>query len=439
MDGAYTDAGMGCAGTGGEKVQETNGFAYLTLTAGQIVTVVTSSETGSTADVDAFWGEVTLTQFAGYLISRNEDSEIAFQAHLSAAQTNIGAEALLAFDTEILNLGGAFDASTSEFTVTHDGAYFFIFEMYSQTNEGDLEPQIWVNGAFRGVGTAYATTGGVGYQEMVGFAVLELSVGDTVSVKTGDLTSTAGDFVAYDGGGYLSHFGGHFLGAELSVGFSAYKSTTVSNVGAEALVEFDTAYTNIGDAYDASTSKFTAPSAGLYFFICSVYSASNNANLGMKMLKNGENVGIGGVATTSGDQEEETTGVYVMELEAGDEIAIYTDSSTGAGADIEGVYTQFAGYKIEHTAFPPTPAPTMTAMPTLTAAPTVSEIAFQAYLSADVANIGPNEIIEFDTVSLDEGGAWDVVKGEYVAPYDGLYFFMCVCRRENLPARSSSL
>jgi hypothetical protein len=52
-----------------------------------------------------------------------------------------------------------------------------------------------------------------------------------------------------------------------------------------------------------------------------------------------------------------------------------------------------------------------------------SSVAFHAYLSTDLNNLGVHQAIHFDKVLLNEGDGYSVHAGEFVAPVPGLYVF----------------
>ena len=63
--------------------------------------------------------------------------------------------------------------------------------------------------------------------------------------------------------------------AETTVAFHAYHSTDPFSVAAHGTIVYDTATTNIGNAYDPRNGFFTAPVSGTYaFFINCMASAS---------------------------------------------------------------------------------------------------------------------------------------------------------------------
>jgi hypothetical protein len=129
--------------------------------------------------------------------------------------------------------------------------------------------------------------------------------------------------------------------------FAAKKNTNQNlSGGTTADITFGAAIVNIGSHYNTSTSKFTAPIAGTYFFSFQISAAFNSASyISLVPLKNGS--GLGNYAAFSGST---TNGGYtvlstsfIITLAANDYINCQLEHNNNPTLDNAGM---FCGYLI---------------------------------------------------------------------------------------------
>ncbi|KAH3748124.1 hypothetical protein DPMN_182561 [Dreissena polymorpha] len=68
-----------------------------------------------------------------------------------------------------------------------------------------------------------------------------------------------------------------------------------------------------------------------------------------------------------------------------------------------------------------------------------TNIAFSAYLTFDLSNAGPNHIVQFGGVLLNDGHAYNAYTGVFTVPIDGVYFITASLCHEDLIANGSRL
>ena len=123
-----------------------------------------------------------------------------------------------------------------------------------------------------------------------------------------------------------------------AVAFMAAKTAAQTDAAAEDVITFDEVITNVGSAYDSTTSTFTAPYDGVYRF-SAVVTSDNGSTTGVipKIYKNGADTQIGGFS--DGEVAEAAPISAVLSLTQGDEITIVNYS---ADDDIYGSATLYA-------------------------------------------------------------------------------------------------
>ena len=119
--------------------------------------------------------------------------------------------------------------------------------------------------------------------------------------------------------------------------FSAYISEPNAPAAAGATVPFRNVITNVGGAYNPSSSAFTAPVAGQYFFMVHADCTPDYRSISINV--NGVRV-IG--ADNDGGEDHRVTGGGVVALEVGDVVSTVHWSSVGSlDAGIESIFTGF--------------------------------------------------------------------------------------------------
>lgn len=102
---------------------------------------------------------------------------------------------------------------------------------------------------------------------------------------------------------------------------------------------------DLGNCFDPSTDRFTAPYDGVYQFNW-VLGNSGTAQLLTALYKNGVLYKRGLWANSTASNQRSSTGSYAAKLNAGDYIELYgyTDSTTFRGTG--GEYTHFSGFLV---------------------------------------------------------------------------------------------
>lgn len=132
--------------------------------------------------------------------------------------------------------------------------------------------------------------------------------------------------------------------------FSATRDA--GDVAVGDIIVFDDARTNIGNHYDTSNGRFTAPIAGTYAFFCYAMSdaAPNDVNITLQFQKNGSNIGdSSALARGSSDISLgiHVGGQIIITLAVGDYIDVKNASGTGGVIYATGnAHNEFSGFLI---------------------------------------------------------------------------------------------
>ena len=118
--------------------------------------------------------------------------------------------------------------------------------------------------------------------------------------------------------------------------FHVQRKTPFTKTG--SVVTFDREILNVGDAMDAESGTFIAPTSGIYYFSISGISSPNSGSLSLSLMKNGEPVG----AAFARRSEYDTFALSsTLELEVDDVITVFLKS--GYIHDEVNSYTNFNG------------------------------------------------------------------------------------------------
>ena len=135
--------------------------------------------------------------------------------------------------------------------------------------------------------------------------------------------------------------------------FFVYNSTNdwFSNIGAGTLIQFNTAKFNLGNHFNLSTYKFTAPIAGLYQFNIRMY-VNNDAGVNAwgvainDTVYNHSNASyplFGDLAQGIGTSDFGSTGSHLLNLNANDTVDV---RAMHANLDYFGTMTSFSGFLV---------------------------------------------------------------------------------------------
>ncbi|XP_058249873.1 adiponectin-like [Hemibagrus wyckioides] len=110
------------------------------------------------------------------------------------------------------------------------------------------------------------------------------------------------------------------------VAFSATLYTTglPKNIGPNTkrvTLVYETAFTNIGNAYNTKTGIFTAPVKGVYYFIFVLFNP-HNLSTAVALMKNGESIVLASDNEPGADTEDTATNSVSLLLEEGDRVYI---------------------------------------------------------------------------------------------------------------------
>ena len=127
------------------------------------------------------------------------------------------------------------------------------------------------------------------------------------------------------------------------VGFFAYTSGTFITTASQ-IIPFETVARNDGQGYNSTTSTFTAPVAGVYYFYWNilVYSSSG---FGARLMQNGSEK-IRHFYKTSGWDSSNSGGSIYLRLKKGEKVYLKADKSGGKIAP--NFYSYFGGELIRY-------------------------------------------------------------------------------------------
>nr|XP_034306460.1 complement C1q tumor necrosis factor-related protein 3 isoform X2 [Crassostrea gigas] len=127
-----------------------------------------------------------------------------------------------------------------------------------------------------------------------------------------------------------------------TVAFHVYLKKSISSLQKNQIIKYDHVVTNIGEGYDTSTGKFTAPVDGVYSFTWT-YLTKKGARAYIGGFLDGKHI----VWTVMEDQTAtwaSTTGHLVVRMKKGSQF--WTASFTQTATYIHAHYTFLSGYKV---------------------------------------------------------------------------------------------
>ncbi|KAK3609814.1 hypothetical protein CHS0354_029853 [Potamilus streckersoni] len=142
-----------------------------------------------------------------------------------------------------------------------------------------------------------------------------------------------------------SHVNNESCGCAATYGpvvFTVSLTSTITNLGVNQEVLFDTILTNVGNGYDVRHGTFSAPVTGTYEFTFSV-SISGVYTSGIELVKNGAVVARAKVGEDKYSQYNMATNVVVIELVAGEEVWVRHLPGSDSNVIIGSGYSMFSG------------------------------------------------------------------------------------------------
>ncbi|XP_041921169.1 complement C1q tumor necrosis factor-related protein 4-like [Alosa sapidissima] len=362
--------------------------------------------------------------------------EVAFTAALQPSSwDNSGFGKIGPFDTEITlehgnvltNVGRTYDSTTGVFTAPVKGVYFFTFTTYSWVAEADIGVKLMKNNEEvllvwewqdKGDNEDYASNS----------VLLKLEVGDKVYMRL-----PKGYQVAASKNSNIHTFSGFLLypfhnseDQSREVAFTAALQPSspddsgfgrIGPFGTEITLEYGKVLTNVGRAYDSNIGVFTAPVKGVYFFTFTTYSWVKEEDIGVKLMKNNEEVLLVWEWQDKGDNEDYASNSVLLKLEVGDKVYMRLPKGYQVAASKNSNIHTFSGFLL---------------YPFHDSEDQSREVAFTAALQpsswddSGFGRIGPfdSEITLVHGKALTNvGGAYDSNIGVFTAPVKGVYFF----------------
>lgn len=131
-----------------------------------------------------------------------------------------------------------------------------------------------------------------------------------------------------------------FAGSKRQIAFFAVVSAgSLGDVGANEIIVFDKAVTNVGEGYNAQHGHFTAPVAGLYQFSASIM-ADNGKEVWTRFTLNNDDVAYI-YARGTDDRHDQGSQTIILKLKQGDIVSVKNQKPTRIYGD---TYTTFSGF-----------------------------------------------------------------------------------------------
>ena len=124
-----------------------------------------------------------------------------------------------------------------------------------------------------------------------------------------------------------------------------YVQRDYSFITANAVIPFEAAPVNEGDAFNLTSGIFTVPVPGIYHFDFSAVKSPSATYLAIFLQVNGVNVGIAYTELNPESYDTVSLGSS-LRLAAGDRVNLYSEGS-GELVDNSNRYTHFSGWLVE--------------------------------------------------------------------------------------------
>ncbi|XP_006902557.1 PREDICTED: complement C1q-like protein 4 [Elephantulus edwardii] len=111
------------------------------------------------------------------------------------------------------------------------------------------------------------------------------------------------------------------------------------------VLRFDDVVTNVGNAYEAASGKFTCPMPGVYFFAYHVLMrGGDGTSMWADLMKNGQ-VRASAIAQDADQNYDYASNSVILHLDVGDEVFIKLDGGKVHGGNTN-KYSTFSGFII---------------------------------------------------------------------------------------------
>ncbi len=136
---------------------------------------------------------------------------------------------------------------------------------------------------------------------------------------------------------------GHLEEKKKTVHYYVQKS---SNFDTDAVVPFEFAQLNEGNAFELASGTFTAPVSGIYHFQFSGIKDSGATSLAVYLKVNGNHVGMA-VASGQTGHTFTTSLSASLRLKAGDNVRLYNERDSVLHDNVDEHATHFSGWLVE--------------------------------------------------------------------------------------------
>ncbi|XP_023997052.1 complement C1q tumor necrosis factor-related protein 3 [Salvelinus sp. IW2-2015] len=106
--------------------------------------------------------------------------------------------------------------------------------------------------------------------------------------------------------------------------------------------------TNVGNAFSPRTGAFTAPVHGVYYFTFTSYAWKNEANIGVALYKNQEQVALVYEYQDKGDNEDFASNGATLQLAKGDTVSLVLPSGFQVTSNAFNNLSTFSGFLLFH-------------------------------------------------------------------------------------------
>ena len=137
--------------------------------------------------------------------------------------------------------------------------------------------------------------------------------------------------------------------------FNVQKRTATISGGVNKVITFDNARLNVGGAMNINTGIFTAPRAGVYFFLFSGIKDDTNQLMSIDLQVNGARIALAWADGRNAPMSLAATIHSTLTLNSGDQVRL-TIGSGGLYDDGFNYYTSYSGWLLEENVFAAAPA-----------------------------------------------------------------------------------
>ena len=236
-------------------------------------------------------------------------------------------------------------SGVNNFTIQTGGNNTTALTINSSTQAVTVPGNTTMNGLTVNGGATFTTSVGI-----AGNGDLSLSRNDgydfSIVMPSSMVSANKRLYIQQAGGGniYGLQINASFVLQPSQPSFMASGNYGQTNFATSTKITFDTVQYNVGGAYNASTSRFTAPVSGRYFFSYNVYRYDAAPQICIR-INNTESTFSGDVVPNTIQTQTNATGgcAFILQLSANDYVEVFNRSAGGAG-NIYGRHSHFSGH-----------------------------------------------------------------------------------------------